>query len=439
MLFLLCMMQSLPAQRLDGTFRVTCFGTACQVGYDVVRHGQRHSAIVDFDDEGFAGFLLIDVKRARRARHGCRLPSLGRCGFFVEVLAFQPFGADIVCNTVFGGEFVVIEDLFEQACRSWHAFHFQFAQCSAYTCHGRGAVGCGDHEFAHHRIEFRRDGVAFDHAGIHADARSGRPTQRSQRAGAWRKVLCRIFAGQTQFETVSTKRMVHGQFPTVGDGQLFAHQVESADLLADGMLHLQARIDFQEVHFALFGHHEFAGAKAFVIDRFEQSAGVGFQLVGHIGGKERCGSLFNKLLIAALHGAVARGIHGEVAMRVASALRFDVTPLVDEPFHEVLVQIAALQSVMIHVEATQLIIIMHQRDATAATAIGALEHQRITVRMREIKQQSHVGNRLGNTGNRRNFRKRRHTTCGDLISQIHEGFRIGTNPSRARVNHFLCK
>ena len=182
------------------------------------------------------------------------------------------------------------------------------------------------------------------------------------------------------------------------------------------MLHLQARIDFQEVHFALLGHHEFAGAKAFVIDRFEQSAGVGFQLVGHIGGKERCGSLFNKLLIAALHGAVARGIHGEVTVRIAAALRFDVTPFVDESFNEIFVQIAALQRVMIHVEAAQLIIIMHQRDAAAAAAIGALEHQRITVRVCEIKQQSHVGNRLGNTGNRRNFRKRRHTTCGDLIS-----------------------
>ena len=392
MLFFLRMMQSLTAQRLDGTFRVTRFGTARQVGDDVVRHGQRHSAIVDFDNEGFAGFLFVDVKRARRARHGCRLPALGRCGCFVEVLAFQPFGAGIVCDTVFGGEFVVIEDLFEQACRSRHAFHFQFAQCSAHTCHGRCAVGSGDHEFAHHRIEFRRDGVAFDHAGIHTDARPGRPTQRSQRAGAWRKVLCRIFAGQTQFETVSTKRMIHGQFPAVGDGQLLAHQVESANLLADGMLNLQARIDFQEVHFALFGHHEFAGAKAFVIDRFEQSAGVGFQLVGHLGGKERCRSLFNKLLIAALHGAVARGIHGEVAVRITTALRFDVTSLVDESFHEIFVQITALQSVMIHVEAAQLIIITYQRDASTTAAIGTLEHQRITVRVCEIKQQSHVGN-----------------------------------------------
>ena len=35
--------------RQAGAFRVTSFGTARQVGDDVVRHGQRHSAIVDFD------------------------------------------------------------------------------------------------------------------------------------------------------------------------------------------------------------------------------------------------------------------------------------------------------------------------------------------------------------------------------------------------------
>ena len=231
--------------------------------------------------------------------------------------------------------------------------------------------------------------------------------------------------------------MVHGQFPTVGDGQLLAHQVKSADLLADGMLHLQTRIDFQEVHFALFGHHEFAGAKPLVIDGFEQSARVGFQLVSHLGGKERCRRLFDKLLIAALHGAVARGIHGEVAVRVAAALRFDVTSFVDESFHEIFVQITALQRIMIHVETAQLVIVVHERDTATAAAIGTLKHERITVRMRKIQQQSHVGNRLGNAGNRRNFGERGHTTCGDLIPQIHEGFRIRTNPSRTRIDHFL--
>ena len=104
-------------------------------------------------------------------------------------------------------------------------------------------------------------------------------------------------------------------------------------------------------------------------------------------------------------------------MRVAAALRFDVTSFVDESFHEIFVQITALQRIMIHVETTQLVIVVHERDAATAAAIGTLKHERITVRVREIQQQSHVGNRLGNAGNRRNFGERGHTTCGDLIPQ----------------------
>ena len=182
------------------------------------------------------------------------------------------------------------------------------------------------------------------------------------------------------------------------------------------MFHLQTRIDFQEVDLALLGHHEFAGAKSYVIDRVEQAAGIGFQLFEHAVGKERRRSFLNKLLVAALHGAVAGGIHGEIAVRIASALRFDVTALVDEPFDEILVQIAALQRIVVHVEATQLVVVVHERDAAAATAVGALEHQRIAVRVREVEQQSHVGNRLGNAGNRRHLRESGHAAGRDLVA-----------------------
>ena len=203
------------------------------------------------------------------------------------------------------------------------------------------------------------------------------------------------------------------------------------------MFHLQTRIDFQEVDLALLGHHEFAGAKSYVIDRVEQAAGIGFQLFEHAVGKERRRSFLNKLLVAALHGAVAGGIHGEIAVRIASALRFDVTALVDEPFDEILVQIAALQRIVVHVEATQLVVVVHERDAAAATAVGALEHQRIAVRVREVEQQSHVGNRLGNAGNRRHLRESGHAAGRDLVAQVDERLRIRADPRGAGVEDLL--
>ena len=171
-----------------------------------------------------------------------------------------------------GGELVVVEDLLEQACRGRHAFHLELFQRAAHTCHGCRTVGGGNHELAHHRIELRGDGVAFHHAGIDADARAGRPCELGQRAGARRQILRRILAGQPELEAVSAQRVVDGQLAAVGDGELFSHQIKAADLFADGVLHLQTGIDLQEIHLALFGHHEFASAQTDVVDRFEKPA-----------------------------------------------------------------------------------------------------------------------------------------------------------------------
>ncbi len=229
--------------------------------------------------------------------------------------------------------------------------------------------------------------------------------------------------------------MVGGQFAAVGDVELFTDQVESADLLADGVLDLQSRVDFEEVDLALFGHHEFAGAQSHIVDGFEQAARIAFQLFGRPVRKERRGRLLDQLLVAALHGAVARGIHGEVAVRIASALRLDVASLVDEAFHEVFVQVAALQRVVVHVEAAELIVVVHQRDAASAAAVGTLEHQRISVRVREVEQQTHVGNRMGDARDRRHLGRRRHLTRGDLVAQIDQCLRIRADPCRAGIDH----
>ena len=236
---------------------------------------------------------------------------------------------------------------------------------------------------------------------------------------------------------MASNRMLHRQFTAVRNRQLLAHQVKPAYLLTDGMFDLQTRIDLQEVHLALLGHHEFAGAQTHVAHGFEQVAGVTGELFHHGVGQERRRGLFDQLLIAALHGAVARGIHGEVAMRIAAALRLHMTALVDEAFHEVFVQVAALQRVMIHVESAKFIVVAHQRDATAATAVGALQHQRIAVRMREVEQQAHVGNRMRDARHRRDLGEGRHSPCGDLVSQIDQRFRIRADPCRAGIDHLL--
>ena len=181
----------------------------------------------------------------------------------------------------------------------------------------------------------------------------------------------------------------------------------------------------------LRGDHELAGAQAHVADRLEQVARVLFELAGHGFAEERGRGLLDELLVATLHGAVTRGVHGEVAVAVAPALGLHVAGLVDEAFDEVFLQIAALQRIMVQVEAAQLVVVVHDGDAVSAAAVGALHHDREAVRVREVEQRVDVGGRFGQAGDRRDLGLGGHAARGDLVSQVGQGLRGGADPDRA--------
>ena len=134
--------------------------------------------------------------------------------------------------------------------------------------------------------------------------------------------------------------------PAGGNRQLFTHQIKPAHLLTDRMLDLQSRVDFQEIHFALLGEHELAGAEPHIIYRLKQAARVAFQRFKRFQRHEGGRGLLDEFLVAPLHRAVARRIHDEIAVAVTPALGFHMPRLVDEPFDEILVQIPALERIM---------------------------------------------------------------------------------------------
>ena len=222
------------------------------------------------------------------------------------------------------------------------------------------------------------------------------------------------------------------QVAAVGDIDLLAHQVEPAHLLADRVLDLQTRVDLQEVHLSMRGHHELARAQTDVVDLVEQAARIRLQLVDDLVRQERSGGLLDELLVAPLHRAVTRRVHGEVAETVAAALGLHVAGLVDELLDEVLVQVAALHRVMVHVEATHLVIVVHDGDASAATAVGALHHHRVAVRVREVQQRAQLAHRLADARHRRHLRGLRHATRGDLVAEVDQRLRMRSHPDRAR-------
>jgi hypothetical protein len=122
---------------------------------------------------------------------------------------------------------------------------------------------------------------------------------------------------------------------------------------------------------------------------------------------------------------------------VAPALGFYVARLVDEALDEVLVQVPALQRVMAHIEAAQLVVVMHQHDAAPAAAVRALHHQRVAVRVREFEQRSDVAHRVGDAWDWRHLGALGDAPGGDLVAQIGQRLRRRPDPDGTGVNHFL--
>ena len=133
-------------------------------------------------------------------------------------------------------------------------------------------------------------------------------------------------------------------------------------------------------------------------------------------GKEWCWCFLNQLLVSALHRAIARGIYGEVSMRIAADLRFHVASLVYKTLNKVLVKIAALQSVVVHVESAKLVIIVHNGYSSTAAAIRALHHHWVAVCLRKSQQFSNVFYRLRDAWYGRHFSASCHASSGYFIA-----------------------
>ncbi len=117
-----------------------------------------------------------------------------------------------------------------------------------------------------------------------------------------------------------------------GHTDLLLHDVETRDQLGDGVLHLNPGVHLNEIELSVLVE-EFNGASAAIADLL---AGLGTpspdlvaQLLGELGRR----GLFEHLLMAALHGAVALAEVDHVAMVIGHDLNFDVPRILEELLH----------------------------------------------------------------------------------------------------------
>ena len=119
-----------------------------------------------------------------------------------------------------------------------------------------------------------------------------------------------------------------------GDGDLQFDEIEAGDLFGDGMLDLQAGVDFEKIEIEMGVNEKFDGAGVGVAAGAREANGGVAHFFAQIGRHDRGRRFFDYFLVAALHGAFAFAERNDAAVRVGEDLNFDVARLL-EIFFEV--------------------------------------------------------------------------------------------------------
>src|SRR5262249_42791618 len=122
--------------------------------------------------------------------------------------------------------------------------------------------------------------------------------------------------------------------PALGDLDLQPHQVETGDLLGDGMFDLEARVHLEEVELAVRCEDELDGPGSDVADGPGCPTRRRAQTLAQPGidpGRRR---LLDHLLVAALDRALALAQVDDCAVRVAEHLDLDVSRALDVALHQ---------------------------------------------------------------------------------------------------------
>ena len=209
----------------------------------------------------------------------------------------------------------------------------------------------------------------------------------------------------------------------LGHEQLPPHDVDAGDLLGDGVLHLDPRIDLNEEELSRVGIDEklhragvlVAGRAA---DGQRRLADRIPRLRGQVGG----GGEFHHLLVPPLHRAVALEEVDEVAVQVAEQLHLDVPGPLDELLHEdgrraegrLAFPLRALEG---HGE---FVLAANHSHAAATTAVGRLEDHRPAEFLRDRERIGEARHRPGAAGEDRHARLPGEFAGGSLVAERFE-------------------
>mmetsp|Transcript_11580 Transcript_11580/g.32881 ORF Transcript_11580/g.32881 Transcript_11580/m.32881 type:complete len:447 (+) Transcript_11580:2577-3917(+) len=155
------------------------------------------------------------------------------------------------------------------------------------------------------------------------------------------KVLLGILGGNAALDGNTTGTNVLLDETDLAEGgagsnaKLGLDNVNTGDLLGDGVLDLDTGIDFNEVGLHVGGiHQELNGTSILVVGTGGQIAGILVELLAQFIGQGPSGGHLNDLLVAPLNGAIALVQMNDVAGAIAKDLDLNVTGTLDELLHE---------------------------------------------------------------------------------------------------------
>ena len=136
------------------------------------------------------------------------------------------------------------------------------------------------------------------------------------------------------------------------------------------MLHLDARVHFNEVVFAVLIHQKFDGTGIDIAHFARDFQRILIQVVARFLRHGKCRRVFHDLLIAALHRAVALIQMHDVSMRIAQNLHLDVLGLFDVFFKENIPVAKGLERLALHQREiiAQLLLVLDLAHAAPAAA-----------------------------------------------------------------------
>ena len=143
-----------------------------------------------------------------------------------------------------------------------YARNLVLVEHTAHTLDGILAGGCPYDELTYHRVVVDGNLIAVVHIAVYAHTDSVRLRQLLDDTGRRHEVVFRIFGtdaalyGMTALEQVLLLEVQH---LVVGNTDLLFHQVYAYHLFRDGVLHLQARIHFEEIETAVLVYQKLDG------------------------------------------------------------------------------------------------------------------------------------------------------------------------------------